>query len=635
MKRSRMVWMVRVALVVCGLYWVGDRAAAQSRIRVDDIVWGFDGSVVPQAFNPVSFVVHNDSGERYVGSLWIQQTNYIDRVDAPILIGADPQSLYLEPGGQRRVQMSVYVGDANARFSAAWGPIPGRTIPGQSRDLMNQNEIKIGRPATVILFDPNAVISTTGGKLPRFDESFFPISVTGTEGLAAVALDHAPRWQEARQQAFLDWLRVGGVVHLFHQRQNEFPQFTERLEVLNSPLEEFPVGQGRVVRHNRMLSDVSNNYVETTISPHVALQLKPEPEPTEEDFEEETWQDYSYAYSSWALAQEMFPRLKEMTRPDHNWALIYLMAFIYLLIIFPGCWLIGRQRGDYRVTYGGMIGAVVLFSMGFKTVGQRGYGEQTSQHSVSIVRPIDSEYALVRQWSNFFVTDGDEYVIHHDGGSGLLYWTARTQEQVEGVVVALHQGHFVTDIPPFSSRTLASAGVQPWTGFSARAVEFEADSHLRALKVELSGTLPEASAVAYAVFRDQVYRMSRQDTALLLGSTEGSIKSFLEPGKWNAGLQNYGFMYSDDGQTPEKLFETSVRPMMAHDLGIHNDDMRERAILSDDRVRLYIYSTMPEEMFAETEYLDGSGALESNREGRVLYVLDLERPDDDTSTTDD
>ncbi|REJ91541.1 MAG: hypothetical protein DWQ34_14770 [Planctomycetota bacterium] len=635
MRRPRIVRSTHLALLLCVIPGLVDKAAAQSRLRIDEVVWGFDGTVVPQAFNPVSFVVHNNSSERYVGNLWIQQTNYVDKVDAPVLIGADPASLFLEPGTQRRVQMCVYVGDSNAEFSAAWGPIPGRTMLGQSQDLMRQRNLTMGRPATVILFDPNAVTSITGGKVPRFDETFFPISVTGTAGLAAVLLDHQPQWQEARQQAFVDWLRAGGVVHLFQKRTGEFPRFRELLEPLNSPLEEFAVGQGRVVHHNALLSEATTDYVETAIAPHLALQLEPEPEPTEEGPEEQNWQDYSYAYTNWALAPEMFPRLKEMTRPDHNWALIYLMAFVYLLIIFPGCWLIGRNRGDYRVTYGAMIGAVVLFSMGFKTVGQRGYGEQTSQHSVSIARPIDDERILVRQWSNFFVTDGDEYLIHHEGGTGLLYSTAQTMEAVAGAIIAPPQGHFIVDIPPFSSRTLASAGVQPWNGFSARVAEINVDSHLRALNLELAGTLPSESAVAYVAFRDQVYRMRRHETSLQLGSSEGTVETFLEPGKWNANLYDYGMMYGDSGQSPEKLFETSVRPMIAHDLGIHDEESRQRTFLSTDRLRLYVYTEMPQEMFAETEYLDGSGRLDSSREGRVLYVLDLERPQTGETQTEE
>ena len=40
------------------------------------------------------------------------------------------------------------------------------------------------------------------------------------------------------------------------------------------------------------------------------------------------------------------------------------------------------------------------------------------------------------------------------------------------------------------------------------------------------------------------------------------------------------------------------------------------------------FAEMPEEMFANIGYLDGGGSVDPHLDGRVLYVMDLQRPDD-------
>ena len=107
----------------------------------------------------------------------------------------------------------------------------------------------------------------------------------------------------------------------------------------------------------------------------------------------------------------------------------------------------------------------MLFSMGFKQVGQRGYGEQTAMHAITIAQPLDGNRLLFRQWANLFVTDGDDYRIHH-AGNGLLYSSGQSNEAVRGWIVSPPAGQFVADVPPFSSRTVAAAGVAETGGFT-------------------------------------------------------------------------------------------------------------------------------------------------------------------------
>ena len=42
----------------------------------------------------------------------------------------------------------------------------------------------------------------------QFPEDLFPLTGAALSGLGTVVLDHVPRWEPAKRQAFLDWLRV-------------------------------------------------------------------------------------------------------------------------------------------------------------------------------------------------------------------------------------------------------------------------------------------------------------------------------------------------------------------------------------------------------------------------------------------
>ena len=169
-----------------------------------------------------------------------------------------------------------------------------------------------------------------------------------------------------------------------------------------------------------------------------------------------------------------------------------------------------------------------------------------------------------------------------------------------------------------------------WSGFTPQVVEFAADDHLRSLTVELIGNAPAQLTSAHAVYRDQVYRLSRKENQLLLGASDGTVVAFLHPSHWKNDDYAYGPWMGNsqkDSEELEQLFDTAVRPLIAHDLGVQSDEIKQRVALSDDRVRIYLYSEMPEEMFATVEYADGSGALASKREGRVLYAFDVFRPE--------
>ena len=620
-----MVRLIRALACLVSCVGVPAVGAAQEFLRIENVTWGFDGSVLPNSFNPVSFELHNDGVEPLNLDFRLTRANGVETVDAPVRITVPGEPLYLAPQSGRRVQMFVYIQNQWSDFSLVWGFGPGQRV-----DLLNGNQLKLGRPATVVLHDPYGLSQPGGGGLSRFDEAHFPVSASGTAALAGVVLDHEPAWQQLQQQAFIDWVQAGGVVHLLQPSGGERVEFSAPLAVLNSPLEEFSVGMGRVVRHPFTLPTLDRDYVNERIATAGAIQLKALPETPAADAEAAAADPYNYNYApyvDWEVGNQLFNRLKQMTRPDHNWPLIYLMSLVYLLIIFPGCWLIGRRRADYRVTYGAMLGAVVLFSMGFKAVGQRGYGEQTALHAVTIAQPLPNGRMIFRQWANLFVTDGDDYRITHNG-SGLLYSSGQNMEAVRGAVVNPPGGEFDVDVPPFSSRTIASAGVLEQTGFEATAEEFVTGTHLEKLSVRLAGSYPQTVSEAYALHLDQTYTLSFNSGVLSLHSANQPFSMFLRAEQWGDDVYNYGFPTWGDEKGEDQLFAGAMYPLIAESVGIHDEDTRNRAQLAPDRARIFLFAEMPEDMFPVAEYLaEPDRALPARRSGRVVYVFDVLKPD--------
>ena len=617
MSRLRSAWplFAGVFLLLAGAH----HAAAADPIRIENVTWGFDGKAVPQAFNPLSFEIHNDGLEPFEGVIKVESSTGLAPVDAPI---AEP--IYLAPNSGRRVQLYPYVLTKFIDFSLSWGRGSDQRI-----NLTAESELPIGEPAVVVLTDPYGLAPRGGGGLQRFDEAFFPISVTATTGLAAVVLDHEPGWQgqTARQEAFLDWLHAGGVVHLLQADSATYPTFKAPLDVLNTPLDDYPVGAGRVFRHSIALPSLDREFAETNIFIHNVVRVVAPPQPANAQNQNNLQNYPNFSYVNWDTNDQFFTRLRQMTVPDHNWWLIYLMSLVYLLIIFPGCWLIGRRRADYRITYGAMIAAVVLFSMGFKAVGQRGYGEQTALHSLTVARPVRDGRMMIQQWSNLFVTDGDDYRITHPG-EGLLYSSGQFQEAVRGVVKNPPDGQFAVDIPPFSSRTIVSAAVLDVSGFQVDVEEYAAAEKLQSLRLKVGGGFPSAPQGTYALFRDQMYTLQHQDGTLSLRGGGQPLKLFLRPENWDQIYNNFGFSpFFTEDIDPAQLFAGALHPLIARSLGINSDERLQQLTLSHDRVRVFVFADMSAEQFPVTQYVEGDQTTVSKKVGRVLYTFDILQPE--------
>lgn len=555
--------------------------------------WGFDGRARAERFNLLTVDVFNDGEEAWQGDLVLQALGGLQKVDIPIR----QPDVYVGPFGTRRIQFLVFLSEPTD-FELSWGR--------RNNQRLTIDAPRISTDPGIVQFLADDRVAGAKAAVPGFIASAFPISVAGIAGLDAVLLDHVPAWDQPRQRAFHDWLRRGGELHLFSS-SGEQVEFPPELAALNEPSDDFPVGSGRVVRHPLPIQRATREFVSANLNTTVPEDPDSQPAVT----------------PSWQLTTSILSALKKMTRPNHNWSLIYLMAVVYLLLIFPGCWYIGRKRGDFRLTYGALLSVVFLFSVGFSYVGRRGYGEQTSTHSVAIARSLGEGRYDVLQWTDLFVTNGGPYLIQHPY-EGLVYGSGQLNEGVRGQALNRPQGMMLADIPSFSSRTIVHAGV-------ARSINLDVDlvpdtipkdvgqdlTNLGGMTWQVTGDLDGLVIKdVFAEWRDRFHDANYQAGGTITVAPVSYIRSdFLDESKWRTFTQPW----SNQTQTIDESFEQLSHAVIAAATGVTHAGVSPVKVGPANRLRLYLWTEMRSEFHASVD-------ASSSQFGRVLYVFEFPDP---------
>ena len=317
-------------------------------LQVRTVVWGFDGKVSVNRFNPVSIELDNTGEEAFDGVVVLRaKSGGLGQA-----YGARLRSqVYLQPQGRRWVQFTPYIHPQpeTATWEIRWTDNKNPKARGQA----NLPQAKAGKGAFVALTRSSGLGGGIKG-LRNFDEEIFPGSVSGTSPLGSVVLDHVPRWEAPRREAFFDWVWSGGHVHLLKNDDDEFPKFSDNLSLLNGPNETQAVGLGAVFRYqktrdqiNRMRSVPPPQDGDTKAAGENAKQ-KPgndflaqakaredlfhsvPGEGSDKELDEiirnsgtDSFNNYSNLQFGWNASSVVHSQLMEMTRPDHDWGLIY------------------------------------------------------------------------------------------------------------------------------------------------------------------------------------------------------------------------------------------------------------------------------------------------------------------------
>ena len=307
-----------------------------------------------------------------------------------------------------------------------------------------------------------------------------------------------------------------------------------------------------------------------------------------------------------------------MTKPNHNWVLLHFMFWIYIALIFPGCFLLGKKWSDFRVVYAGLLGTVTLFSLLFSYVGQRGYGESTAVHSVAVAKPLPDGQMDVASWANIFVTGGADYEIRHNA-FGSLYSTCNEHEQVKGVINNGAEAVFKVDIPPFSNRELATRTKIPYEGpkLKITALNYQ-EGKLSELELEVTGLKRADVEKQYALVGNSFYLLSWRDEKLVLASETGNVQGMLQV-QQKHNQYPYGYPYQNQYMNQVSVTDRYTQMfdlLLSRSLSISRDKEAEQLRLPPNTVRVFIYARMPGDFAIQNKRL-------GNQEGRVLYAITL------------
>jgi hypothetical protein len=612
-RRQRGVWLFRSTILLAIAFHGIAGVAGAIDIDIKETRWGFNGKVALNRFNLLSVLVDNPSPQNFVGKIRLQKS----LGDARIV-----EEVSIAPFSSRWVQFYPYVNNSwnNTASNENWTLI---YAGGKAYDVPQPRVAKYQR----VVLDDSTGISPRGGVLKPMPENLFPAFVSATDALQVVGMDREPRtWIPAQKEAFLDWVSLGGTVLLLHGPTGKFPEFAGTLSALNSPLDDRRYGAGRILKVGMQRSQFNEDEARQVLIslPKNRLQNNEKPEDLIDVVDPNTQVQVNpidpYSDGSDPFVSSSFlGQLKDMTKPEHNWLLLHFMFWVYIGMVFPGCYLLGKRWSDFRIVYAGLLGTVTLFSILFSIVGQRGYGEATAVHTVAIARSMPDGGMDVAAWSNVFVTSGADYVIKHNG-RGALYSTCSETERVNGDIDNGTDGAFLVDIPPFSNREFAMRIRLPEGApkVTLDHIKLSGD-HIEELSLDVEGISYTDSINAYVLHGDRFYSMHWQGQSLKLSSDAGNVASVLRVPSmqnWNTNGNAYNYGYNNQEISVQQRFSTMFTPLLSRSLNVSKDSDAQQARLPPGILRLYVYAKMPPVFAIQNERL---GA----QEGQVLYSIDV------------
>jgi hypothetical protein len=546
-------------------------------LEVVETRWGFDGTVVPGHVNPLSLLVRNETGAPIDGTLTLRRGRLGDE-GAPWLA-----SLYLAPGTARWVQLYPLIED-DLEFNLLWsGTSQSFTLP----------EPRRGAPATVLL-TPSATAASAVGGFRQFPDELFPTTVSATDGLDAIALDHAPRWQPAQRRAFRDWLARGGTLHLLLGPVGETWALDGDLADLERPERDVRVGAGRVLRYDCARREFTPE--QASAGGHAPLVWK-------EDVQVRLHPTATAAVR--AIASGL--------RPQHAWGSIYAVLIAFVACMGPLPWLLVRLGVPCRWAHLLMVGAVVGATWSLALIGRRGYGERAAVHALALARSLGVGSWEVRQSVNAFVTASDSYAFTHRGAPNL--YSASGDDGADAVVLTDRGGSLVARIPLYSSRTfehcarldgpklgltvLRNDGTWKPGGFIlelAKGSDLDAQTHIKGA----------------ALLRDgRIYRLS-QAGELELADEGTPLVQWCELANARRGAY-YG--QGDVGGYRDGILNEQLDPLVAEAVSADDGDGHWTVARDPSQVSVFILADLPPEF-----QLAGAGFIQY---GRVLYRIEL------------
>lgn len=602
----------RLILAYCVLCLaLGDGARCRAEgdpdlINIRETNWGFEGTVVKKTHMPVAFLVQNNSPSTTTITFELTRLVGFGRPIGTVL----KQEVTFSGETERWVQFTPYVEDDLDTWTLKWGP--------KSTHQMTLPQAKAGPKSTVLVYDREAV-TPPAGPLRRMSEELFPNSVTGTAGLRGVLLDRAPRWQGARVRAFLDWLQSGGKVFILQQDNGTYPTFLEPLEILNRTQERYFVGAGEVRRIPRSVDQIDLDYAREHLfnDPQTIIRRRPA---------EVGWNTLTFTSGlMWDRELRMQYNLVSLARFRRNWPAIYLSAIVYLLVLWPGCYRVGRLAKDFRWFYVAFGAAIVCFSLLFIGLGRVGATIQNRARAVAVARHLTDGAFDITQWTTVAVTGGGAYDVRNQG-SGFCYSNSNELETVLGTFHVGDQPRAEFFLPPSATRNVIHR-CRLNTSRPAPTLTRLEQQDAQALSVEFStaGTFADQPDAALVVWNNTAYPLRSEPGRLLFderGKPQDLIALLTETDSTSPNRPVMLWMRTpryydekEDDRSQRLIFDDTFVPLLSHACDARDVGGTLDVQLPAHMARLVVYARMPEEFYPEA-------ATYPDRDGRVLFCFD-------------
>lgn len=564
-------------------------------LELEETIWDFGDSSPGDSICIVSVLLRNDSPQPFEGLVELSPNYGSIGLGGTVLV----EQVFISPASSRWVQFYPY----RLAHQADWVLKCGRgekfDLPAVKNSATGIYSQSSSRPLVAWLTTENATTASRGA-FPTFPAELFPPTVSATENLHIAILNEAPRWDQPRRQAFLQWLYRGGILHLYHGADGAFPTFGSELEVLNGESEKQQIGQGVIIRHKQ------------GIGGEKIADIVPEP-PQEDPNAQNSNFNYNYGYGSFFINDQVFRDLRELVAPRHQWPLIWLASIVYLLLIFPGGYLLGRAKRDFRLVMGLQIGSALLFTVLFSIIGARGYNETSRSLAIGIARPVASGKWDVSSWNNVFATSGKDYTIAYPKRAGLFATGVDAGQSLRGIISNGAESNYLVDIPPYSSCTFLSHTIVDQPSIDLQVVNWNPDDP-RSFECQVNSGWPEGSDRAFAYIGKTFYTMNRNGDRLK--SAFASSPNDMSPGfqNWRGG--NFGPGENEDPTEWLNKQLLELEQKIASAIGPRRIRNGERL---EDLAIVMIPASMPESGYPDT-------GMEGKPAGRIIYCLDLKLP---------
>lgn len=513
-------------------------------LEVKEARWGFNDGVRVGHFNPVFALLYNDSKtENFDGEISLRPGLF-----GPVQGVVEKKRVFLAPKTSRWIQFAPMISSTNEDWKIQWGSGPRDWFP--MPDLVGADN------CWLILYTKENELTQVSGFRSRLD-SFWPEHVALTHGINAVFLDHEPDWNADQEKAFVDWLYLGGKVHILLGRDSLHPKFFRRMKILNGKKRMERWGAGYIVRQ-----------------PFHEFQLKVKmvakaPVP------------FSPAKLYFQNREEVNGHLIEQMeaarpKPKHRWNLIFLLCFVYLIIIGPINFVVARKAKSYRPGLVFSLVIISVFTLTFYFLGRRGYKESALHYKIEFARSLGKGQFDVQSWNHLFVTDSGEYRLKQNASSG-FYGPIENAVSMEGFVENGEGGQFTTKIPLFSTRSYLARHRMSTKPLFGAIIERD---HSKDLKFEIKkGPGFPKKASFWLLYNKQVYTMTDTGESLKVRHKVGGISQMfgLEVlyngrywnGRYSTEIQGWQQTKKLSKMALHEVAERLEDPSISQDLDIH------------------------------------------------------------------